>query len=142
MIRHRQRRVDVRAARRNAPAEGDEVMAQAALRIVDDEIDTGLVRRLMARPLRAAPDAPMTPEAPTAASVAIAPTGTSAAGEVSRLKAEVMVMKAVLGAERRESDRLRACISRIDGAELLSPEAQAVRDRWAALVDHLLNEPR
>ncbi|KQT81135.1 hypothetical protein ASG51_20955 [Methylobacterium sp. Leaf465] len=117
-------------------------MAQAALRIVDDEIDTGLVRRLMARPLRAVPDVAAPPEAPASAPVAIATTVTAAAGEVSRLKAEVMVMKAVLGAERREAERLRACISRIDGAEPLSAEAQAVRDRWAALVDHLLNEPR
>ena len=117
-------------------------MAQSALRVADDEIDTGLVRRLMARPLRAAPDARPVPNAPTDAPVAIAPIGASPTGEVSRLKAEVMVMKAVLGAERREADRLGACISRIDGAEPLSPEAQAVRDRWAALVDHLLNEPR
>jgi hypothetical protein len=142
MIRHPQLRVDGWAAKRNALAEGDGVMAQAALRIVDDEIDTGLVRRLMARPLRAAPDIAVVHEVPAAAPISVATSVTAAAGEVSRLKAEVMVMKAVLGAERREVDRLRACISRIDGAEPLSPEAQAVRDRWAALVDHLLHEPR
>ncbi|MGU3359816.1 hypothetical protein ACLBWX_05725 [Methylobacterium sp. M6A4_1b] len=118
-------------------------MAQAALRIVDDEIDTGLVRRLMARPLRAAPEpTPIVPEAQVRPVPVTEAMPVSASGEVSRLKAEVMVMKAVLGAERRESERLRACISRIDGAEPLTPEAQAVRDRWAALVDHLLNEPR
>jgi hypothetical protein len=52
------------------------------------------------------------------------------------------VMKAVLGAERREADRLRTCITRMDESEPLTPEAQAVRDRWAALVDTLLHTPR
>jgi hypothetical protein len=118
-------------------------MAQAALRITDDEIDTGLVRRLMARPLRAAPEpAPAVPQVPVRAPTPLEAPPAAASGEVSRLRAEVMVMKAVLGAERREAERLRACISRIDGAEPLTPEAKAVRDRWAALVDHLLNELR
>ena len=118
-------------------------MAQAALRIVDDEIDTSIVRRLMARPIRVvaevAPAAPE-PQPETMATPAFPESGAGA--ELSRLKAEIMVMKAVLGAERREAERLRACITRMDDAEPLTPEAQAVRDRWAALVDTLLNTPR
>ncbi|MCJ2033109.1 hypothetical protein [Methylobacterium sp. J-068] len=108
-------------------------MTQAALRIVDDEFDTSIVRRLMARPLRVVAEVAPTGSEPEAASVA--------ATELSRLKAEVMVMKAVLGAERRESERLRACLTRMDDPETLSPEARAVRDRWAALVDLILQAP-
>lgn len=115
-------------------------MAQAALRIVDDEIDTGIVRRLMARPIRVVED--VAPALATSIPAVAAGRSVSASAETSQLKAEVMVMKAVLGAERREAERLRACISRIDAAEPLTPEAQAVRDRWAALVDHLLTEQR
>ena len=115
-------------------------MAQAALRIVDDEIDTSIVRRLMARPLRVV--AEMTASVPDAEHVpAVEPKADGSALEVSRLRAEVMVMKAVLGAERREADRLRTCITRMDESEPLTPEAQAVRDRWAALVDTLLHTP-
>ena len=116
-------------------------MAQAALRIVDDEIDTRLVRRLMGRPLRvvAEPVSDVSDAEPTASpEVAKA----VPAGEVSRLRAELMVMKAVLGAERREAERLRACLTRMDEAAPLTPEARAVRDRWAALVDTLLDAPR
>lgn len=132
-------------------------MAQAALRIEDDAMDTSIVRRLMARPLRVVP-APVLvlPEsetiavriesAPTQPAAAPAPTvevvGDRTATDLSRLKAEVMVMKAVLGAERRESERLRACLARMEDPETLSPEARAVRDRWAALVDLILDTPR
>lgn len=110
-------------------------MAQAALR-ADAEIDTGLIRRLMARPLRATPDPGVAPR-PSEPMVPAAP-----AADVNRLRAEVMVMKAVLGAERKEAERLRACLGRVEDPAPLSPEAQAVRDRWAALVDQLLNGPR
>lgn len=111
-------------------------MAQAALQIADDEIDTRIVRRLMARPLRTVTAAPETEAVPAQAAPGVP------APEMSRLQAEVMVLKAVLGAERREADRLRDCLTRIDDATPLTPEAQAVRDRWAALVDMLLHAPR
>lgn len=113
-------------------------MAQAALRIVDEELDTSLVRRLMGRPLRVVAEPESTSE--PASVVAVEQVATS--GEVSRLRAEVMVMKAVLGAERREAERLRACLTRMDEPETLTPEARAVRDRWAALVETLLDTPR
>lgn len=113
-------------------------MAQAALRIVDEELDTSLVRRLMGRPLRVVAEPESTSEPASVAAVEQA----AMPGEVSRLRAEVMVMKAVLGAERREAERLRACLTRLDEPETLTPEARVVRDRWAALVDTLLDTPR
>lgn len=113
-------------------------MAQAALRNVDEELDTSLVRRLMGRPLRVVAEPESTSEPTPVATVVQA----TAPGEVSRLRAEVMVMKAVLGAERREAERLRACLTRLDEPETLTAEARAVRDRWAALVDTLLDTPR
>jgi len=120
-------------------------MAQAALRNVDDEIDTRIVRRLMARPLRVVVDAaPPAPEVEPG--VEIMPAAevieTATATEISRLKAQMMVMKAVLGAERQEADRLRACLTQMNDPAPLTAEAQAVRDRWAALVDTLLHPPR
>lgn len=116
-------------------------MAQAALRIAD-EFDTALVRRLMARPLRVVPQGEIVPLHPAPAAAAAAAPEAVPSADVSRLKAEVMVMKAVLGAERRESERLRECLSRVEDPAPLGPEAQAVRDRWAALVDQLLHTPR
>jgi hypothetical protein len=113
-------------------------MAQAALRIADDEIDTSIVRRLMARPLHVVP-APV-PVSEEPAPVPARPDQTNA--EVSRLRAEIQVMKAVLGAERRETERLRDCLTRMEVPETLTPEARIVRDRWAALVDMILDGPR
>lgn len=113
-------------------------MAQAALRIVDEELDTSLVRRLMGRPLRVVAE----PESTSGPAPVTAVVQEAAPGEVSRLRAEVMVMKAVLDAERREAERLRACLTRLDAPETLTPEARAVRDRWAALVETLLDTPR
>ena len=110
-------------------------MAQAALR-ADTDLDTGLVRRLMARPLRVVPDPDLTHRQPEPVAAA------APSADVTRLKAEVMVMKAVLGAERQESERLRACLGRVEDPAPLGPEAQAVRDRWATLVDQLLHLPR
>ncbi|NEU11573.1 hypothetical protein G3T14_05455 [Methylobacterium sp. BTF04] len=110
-------------------------MAQAALQATED-FDSTLVRRLMARPLRVVREADIVPlhqPAPVDAKLGV---------DVSRLQAEVMVMKAVLGAERRETERLRQCLSRVEEPAPLGPEAQAVRDRWAALVHELLHMPR
>ena len=53
-----------------------------------------------------------------------------------KLEAQMIVMKAVLAAERRENASLRACIGMED--EPLCDEARVVRDRWADLVDKLL----
>ena len=55
-----------------------------------------------------------------------------------QLESQIMVMKAVLRAERFENERLRACLD-MDGDAELGPEAQAVRERWADLVDRLLH---
>jgi hypothetical protein len=120
-------------------------MAEAALRS-DEGFDTNIVRRLMARPLRLV-ETPI-PEKPIAQVVALHP-GAAATGdraqasdEVAKLKAQLLVMKAVLRSERDEAAHLRACIATIADPEPLSPEAQAVRDRWAALVDQLLHTSR
>ena len=115
-------------------------MAEAALR-TDEGFDSNIVRRLMARPLRLV-------ETPMADIVALRPGATAselpaqASEEVARLKAQLLVMKAVLRSERDESAHLRACIATIADPEPLTPEAQAVRDRWAALVDQLLHAAR
>ncbi|KQP36485.1 hypothetical protein [Methylobacterium sp. Leaf100] len=115
-------------------------MAEAALR-TDEGFDSTIVRRLMARPLRLV-ETPMA-EVVTLHPGAAAPENRAQASEeVARLKAQLLVMKAVLRSERDEAAHLRACIATIADPEPLTPEAQAVRDRWAALVDQLLHTAR
>ncbi|HEX8417808.1 MAG TPA: hypothetical protein VF641_09395 [Methylobacterium sp.] len=125
-------------------------MAEAA-RQMHRELGSDIVRRLVARPIRvdsrggsanladlivtAAP-ADIVPETETAPDVPDAP------DDLVRLRTEMVVLKAVLDAERRESAKLRTCM---DAAMLPAPvseEARAVRDRWSALVDRLLHAPR
>lgn len=56
-----------------------------------------------------------------------------------RLRTEMLLIKAVLQAERRENAQLRACVGLDETDETLGEEARAVRERWAALVDRLLH---
>ena len=122
---------------------GDHLMGEAALRN-DAGFDTSIVRRLMARPLRLVetPIAEIVPlHAAGPVTESVEPAGPPA--DVARLKAQLQVMKAVLRSERDESAHLRACIATIAESDApLTPEAQAVRDRWAALVDQLLHFSR
>lgn len=125
-------------------------MAEAALRLGNDfghgeDFGSDIVRRLMARPIRAgAPQkrADVSPVAlpaePPVETVEEIPLD----ADLARLRSEILVMKAVLRAERAESASIRASVERLAGPEPLSPEARAVRDRWAALVDKLLDGPR
>lgn len=116
-------------------------MAEAALRVRKD-FNNDLVRRLMARPIRVdAPDevSPRNDAAGAGADEDSPETDESA--DLARLRAEMRVMKAVLSAERGETAHLRARIAQMAETEPVSPEAQAVRDRWAALVDRLLDAP-
>jgi hypothetical protein len=118
------------------------MVAEAALR--DDEgSESEMVRRLMARSLRLV-EAPVNePEAHRPPPLAFLREQTPpASAEVDRLKAEILVMKAVLRSQQDEIAQLRACLMAITDPEIdpapLTPEAQAVRDRWATLVDRLL----
>lgn len=128
-------------------------MAEAALRRGND-FDTDILRRIMARPLRVEPSrttgasttAPVVEIVhrilPIDATTRDTPIKTEPSGDSSKLRAEVLVMKAVLSAERRETADLRALVKRLDEPAVMSDEARAVRDRWAALVDRLLDAPR
>jgi hypothetical protein len=125
-------------------------MAEAALRLGDgfglgEDFGSDIVKRLMARPIRTGPTgkrvdigpAALPPEPRAEAVEEIAPDT-----DLARLRSEILVMKAVLRAEREENAGIRASVERLAGPEPLSPEACAVRDRWAALVDKLLDGPR
>ncbi|WP_244612401.1 hypothetical protein [Methylobacterium haplocladii] len=103
------------------------------------------MRRLIARPIRMQ----ATPIVrPVAAEVEPAGQATVAAGidetdippsDIARLRTEMMLLKAVLQAERTENASLRACVGFDEADEKLGDEARAVRDRWATLVDRLLH---
>lgn len=120
------------------------------------------MRRLMTRPIHAhlagaaqprsvvadaAADAPVEAAAESPIEIskeAPAPVpAEAAAGEadLARLRLEVAMMKAALAAERRESEALRSSLGLAE-AETLGEEAQAVRARWAALVERLIHDPR
>ncbi|MEA1830533.1 hypothetical protein U8607_00430 [Methylobacterium durans] len=114
-------------------------MADAARRVRDGG-GSDLVRRLIARPIRL--DIARNASAPVPLPVQEADEGPDEGSDLARLRAEMTVMKAVLEAERREAAKLRATVDSVVGAEPVGAEARAVRDRWATLVDGLLNAPR
>ncbi len=101
------------------------------------------VRRLMARPIRAhiADAAQLRPPVLRTEQAAPAPTAPAAPApetdDVARLRMEVLMMKAALAAERRESEALRSSLGL--GDVELGDEARAERDRWAALVGRLIH---
>jgi len=128
-------------------------MAESARRS-EDGVSGDALRRLIARPIRvhAARAAepvrmdvvqPVLDPAPLSAAPRDVPADTTSAhpapADLGRLKAEMLVMKAVLAAERRETKTLRATIGLDEADETLGEEARAVRDRWAALVDRILH---
>ncbi|MCC0806709.1 hypothetical protein FPV16_10815 [Methylobacterium sp. W2] len=125
-------------------------MAEAALRLSDEfghgeDFGSDIVKRLMARPIRTSPTPKRVDIAPVALPVeprAEVIEETAPSDDLARLRSEIMVMKAVLRAEREEAANVRASIERLAGPAPLSPEACAVRDRWAALVDQLLDGHR
>ena len=141
-------------------------MAGTARRIADG-LGTDTVRRLMARPIRThiagaghhrpgpVIEAPFAFEPTPLALEPAALTAPAAAEpeddgeayappslEVARLQAELQILKAVICAERREVATLRACYGLGDEEDTLTAEARAMRDRWAALVDRLIQESR
>ncbi|GJE43327.1 hypothetical protein [Methylobacterium soli] len=116
-------------------------MAELARRVRDGS-GSDVVRRLIARPIRIDFTRPSAP-APDFEAEALEDEAEPEAADLARLRAEMLVMKAVLQAERQESAALRAQVHDIAAAdEALTPESRAVRDRWAALVDTLLHAPR
>lgn len=127
-------------------ATGVVAMAESARRI-GGGLGSDLARRLLAQPIRRhatlsarAVPARLAPvpdiEAETDEDGVAAPE--LAADLTRQLESQITVMKAVLLAERRENERLRACLD-MDDEDALGPEARAVRERWAGLVDRLLH---
>ncbi|GEP11559.1 hypothetical protein [Methylobacterium gnaphalii] len=122
-------------------------MAEAARRTRNGQ-GSDVVRRLIARPIRLHA-APAAQAAVTSASrpiaeepeMAVNEPAEAASSDIKRLRAEMMLLKAVLHAERSENASLRACLGVDEADETLGAEARAVRDRWATLVDRLLHAP-
>jgi hypothetical protein len=102
-----------------------------------------LVRRLMARPVRLAHQArTRLPEREAAgATPAVTAEAEVAAPDLGRLETELEVLKAILRAQRKEVESLRAQRQLLTES---SPDddVRATRERWAALVDSLLVQPR
>ncbi|HEV7438339.1 MAG TPA: hypothetical protein VGN94_01750 [Methylobacterium sp.] len=115
-------------------------MAEMARRVRDGG-GSDVVRRLIARPIRIDFTRPSAP-APVFEAEPAEDEAEPEGADLARLRAEMLVMKAVLQAERQESAHLRAQVHSVAAVETLTPEARAVRDRWAALVDSLLHAPR
>ncbi|WP_132249586.1 hypothetical protein [Methylobacterium segetis] len=115
-------------------------MADVARRVRDGG-GSDLVRRLIARPIRfdVARHVPVPVSSPAATPM---DEDSDEPGDLVRLRAEMTVMKAVLDAERRETAKLRATVRSVTGPEPVGEEARAVRDRWATLVDGILNAQR
>ena len=106
-----------------------------------------VVRRLIARPIRtrvAQSREPVRNDPPAQAEPQPQPSAEAAApaAEPGRSDAEFLILKAVLQSERRENASLRACLGFDAEDAARGEEARAMRDRWAALVDRLLHEPR
>ncbi|KAB1073064.1 hypothetical protein [Methylobacterium planeticum] len=115
-------------------------MAESARRVRDGG-GSDVVRRLIARPIRIDVTRPSAP-APVYEAEPDEDEGEAENADLARLRGEMLVMKAVLQAERQESAHLRAQVRSVAEAEPLTPEARAVRDRWSSLVDRLLLAPR
>lgn len=98
------------------------------------------VRRLMMRPIRTHLANAAQPPSPALAAHAAPEPAPDAGrtGDLDRLRMEVLLMKAALAAERRESDALRTCLGLAD-SETLTPEVRAERERWATLVGRLIH---
>ena len=114
-------------------------MAEAARRF-ESRSNPDVVRRLIARPIRLEhsrlvpppPEPEVLPE-PFEPKVEAAVTGER---DVEVLEAELALLKAVLQAERDEVAQLRARLALADDEPEM--DVRAIRERWAALVDHLL----
>lgn len=126
--------------------DGDGRMAEAARRY-QQAGSSDLLRRLMARPVRLDPQArtrlPLPghdlqrADAPASASAEDPFDDPEEADAIARLETELQVMKAVLRAQRREVESLRAQRQLLTGSAA-SDDVRATRERWAALVDSLL----
>lgn len=115
-------------------------MAEAARRM-DNGLGADVARRLIARPIRlqgtqAARTIP-SDGAPFAEPTAIPDAPSETTG---RLQAEILMMKAIVKAQRHENETLRAAFGVHE--EPLGDEARAVRERWAGLIDSLLTVSR
>lgn len=119
-------------------------MAESA-RPIGGGVGSDLARRLIAQPIRrhaslSARAMPVRLEPLAESETDEEPVAAPETGGVDltrQLESQIMVMKAVLQAARSENERLRAYVD-MDGEEL-GPEARAIRDRWAGLVDRLLH---
>lgn len=120
----------IEPARRTGSGQGSDAVRRLIARPIRTRVAQGRETRPVTPPIQAEPPAPQ--------SAAVA----NAAADPDRNDAELMILKAVLKSERRENANLRARLGLDTADETLSDEARAMRDRWAALVDKLLHEPR
>lgn len=100
-----------------------------------------LVRRMIARPVRLAHQARTRLPDHDATLATSAPLAGRAEAAMSRLEAELGVMKAVVRAQRQEIESLRAQ-RRLLTESCPDDDVRATRERWAALVDTLIVRPR
>lgn len=112
-------------------------MADVARRL-ESRSNPDVVRRLIARPIRLEHSRHVPPRPEPEALEPDAEVAASAAAErdVEQLEAELALLKAVLQAERAEAAELRARLA--DTGREPETDLYALRERWAALVDHLL----
>ena len=115
-------------------------MAEAARRF-QPAGSPDLVRRMIARPVRLAHQARTRLPEREAAPVVAAPSMVLAEDTISRLEAELGVMKAVVRVQRQEIDSLRAQ-RRLLTESSPDDDVRATRERWAELVDSLLIRAR
>lgn len=112
-------------------------MAEAVRRL-ESRSNPDVVRRLIARPIRLehSRHLPPQPEPDLAPEPAEDAAPSEADRDLAVLEAELALLKAVLQAEREEAAKLRARLTGPD--DEAGAEIRAIRERWAALVDHLL----
>lgn len=119
-------------------------MAEAARRF-QPAGSPDLVRRMIARPVRVAHQArtrlPEREAAPAAVAPVMSPFMARAEAAVTRLEAELAVMKAVVRVQRQEIESLRAQ-RRLLTESSPDDDVRATRERWAELVDSLLIRAR
>lgn len=122
----------------SAARDGEWRMAEAARRYQQTG-GADLVRRLMARSVRL--ERQVRTRLPVTAHADFETDADAEPGAVGRLEVELLVMKAVLRAQRLEVESLRAQ-RQVLSESADSDDVRATRERWASLVDSLLVRAR
>lgn len=110
-------------------------MADVARRL-ESRSNPDVVRRLIARPIRLEHSRLVPPRPEPEAFEPEAEVPADVERDVEQLEAELALLKAVLQAERAQAAELRARLA--DTGREPETDLHALRERWAALVDHLL----